>query len=417
VSRYRTRLLAVVICVLGLVAGCGTTPPPAPVAELVWATGLIDAEGPAQDVVDRWNAAHPAGPRVRIEGLPQSADDQRQLLALELNAGIPDIDIVDLDVIWTAEFASHGWLTDLSALRPDVEASALPVPVQSATWDGRLWAAPFTTDVGLLYYRTDLVARPPTTWQELVEVGTRVGAEQGIAPYVVDGAPAEGLVVTYLEYLWGAGGDLAVDGDRIRLDEPAATTAMEFIRSGHRTGLFAPGTEDMQLEDARKTFQAGRAVFMRHWPYAYKAMNGGDPESRVAGHVGVAPLPTFDGKGTVAALGGHNLAVSRFSRAPAAAQEFVRFATTDRDVQRRLAQRWSMAPAAAAVYDDLADDPVMAVLRQVLPAARTRPVTPVWAEISEEAQEQIVAGTLGRSRPADAVTTLKDLAQATVSTQ
>jgi trehalose/maltose transport system substrate-binding protein len=282
-------------------------------------------------------------------------------------------------------------------------------------WDGRLWAAPFTTDAGLLYYRTDLVAAPPTTWRELIDVGTRLRAEQGIAPYVVDGAPAEGLVVTYLEYLWGAGGDLAVDGDQVRLDEPAATAAMEFIRSGYATGLFAPGTADMQLEDARKTFQAGQAVFMRSWPYAYRAMNG-DPTSRIAGHIGVAPLPTFHGAGTVAALGGHNLAVSRFSRAPEAAQEFVRFAATDRDVQRRLAEKWSLAPVAASVYDDLAGDPLMAVLRTVLPQARTRPVTPVWAEISEETQEQIVAGTLGRSRPADAVTSLRRLIEATVGT-
>ncbi len=407
------RLAAVALALLPVV-GCAA-PAPEPVRELVWATGRITAEGPARDVADRWNAAHPAGPRVRVEALPESADDQRQLLALELNAGIPDLDVLDLDVVWTAEFASRGWLTDLSALRPDVTATALPASVRSATWDGRLWAAPFTTDAGLLYYRTDLVPRPPTTWRELVDVGTRVGAEQGIAPYVVDGAPAEGLVVTYLEYLWGAGGDLAVDGDSVRLDEPAATAAMDFIRSGYDTGFFAPGTADMQLEDARAAFQAGGAVFMRSWPYAYRAMEG-DAASRVAGRVGVAPLPTFHGDGTVAALGGHNLAVSRFSRAPGAAQEFVRFATTDRGVQRGLAERWSMPPAAASTYDGLGGDPVMGVLRQVLPAARTRPVTPVWAEISEEAQEQIVAGTLGRQAPSEAVTTLRRLVEATVRT-
>jgi multiple sugar transport system substrate-binding protein len=410
-KRCRTaRVVAVVLCALLWVSGCGAPAEP-PATELVWATGSIST-AMTRDVIDMWDAAHPAGPRVRVEALPAAADDQRQLLALELNAEIPDFDVIDLDVVWTAEFASRGWLTDLSALRPDIEASALAAPVQSATWDGRLWAAPFTTDAGLLYYRSDLVDRPPTTWGELVELGTRIGAERQMSPYVVDGAPAEGLVVTFLEYLWGAGGDLAVDGSEVRFDEPAATTAVEFIRSGYRTGFFAPGTEEMQLEDARAAFQSGRAVFMRSWPYAYGLMNGDDPKSQVAGRVGIAPLPTFDGSGTVAALGGHNLAVSRFSRAPGAAREFVRFVATDRAVQRRLAE-WSLAPAAAAVYDDLPSDPVLATLRRVLPHARTRPVTPVWAEISEAAQEQIVAGTLGRSTPAEAVASLHRLVVAT----
>jgi multiple sugar transport system substrate-binding protein len=400
---------------LGLLAlaGCAAPTPPR-VDELVWATGRITAEGAARDVAGAWNAAHPGGPRVRVLALPEAADDQRQLMALELGAGIGDFDVLDLDVVWTAEFASRGWLTDLSDRGPQVEATARSAPVHSATWDERLWAAPFTTDAGLLYYRTDLVAKPPTSWPELVDVGTRAAAGQGISPYVVDGAAAEGLVVTYLEYLWGAGGDLVVDGEQVRFDEPAATTALEFVRNGYRTGFFAPGTETMDLEDARATFQAGKAVFMRSWPYAYRQADGGDPTSRVAGKVGIAPLPTFDGNGAVAALGGHNLAVSRFSRAPAAAAEFVRFASTDLGVQRMLAEKWSLAPAATAVYDDLAADPVIALLTKVLPAARTRPVTAEWSEISEEAQQQIVAGSLGRAAPAAAVATLHRLVEATV---
>jgi multiple sugar transport system substrate-binding protein len=402
--------LLAVLAVLVALAGCGAATPP-PVAELVWATGRVTADGPARAVADAWNRTHPGGPRVRVVPLPESADDQHQQLAVELGAGIPDIDVVDLDVVWTAEFAARGWLTDLSDLRDDVAATAMPVPVASATWDGRLWAVPYTTDTGVLYYRTDLLpGPPPTSWNELVQRATPAARQAGVAPYVVDGAPAEGLVVEYLEYLWGAGGDLTVDGSRVQLDDAAALTALKFMRTGYQTGFFAPDTEDKLLEDARRTFQSGGALFLRSWPYAYRLLD--DPSSPIHGHVGVAPLPTFGGRGTVAALGGHNLAVSRFSRAPAAAEDFVRFAGTDLGVQRMLARDWQVAPTATAAYD-AATDPALQTVQQVLPSARTRPVTEYWSEMSQDLQQQIVAGTVGRSTPNDAVATMHRLLDAT----
>lgn len=409
-----TVAVAMLLAALMLLAtGCTGSETPGPVRELVWAAGGI-TEDSATYVADAWNRQHPQGPRVRVEALPQSADDQHQLLALELNAGIDHFDILDLDAIWTAEFAEEGWLLDLDDMRSEIEEVTLPGPVETAVWDDILWAAPFTTDAGLLYYRTDLVSEPPTSWQELVDDGSRIGSEQGIAPFVADGAPYEGLVVQYLEYLWAFGGDLIIDGTDVTFDETRATDAAEFMRTSYRTGLYAPGFETMTLEDARDTFQSGQAVFLRSWPYAYRPMNDQDPTSQVAGKVGIAPLPTFDGSGSVAALGGHNLAVSRFSSDVSAAQEFVRFATTSRDVQRRLAEEYSLAPTLRAAYDDLAADPLMALLDRVLPTARPRPATPEWAAISEEIQQQVLAAYTGDVEPAAAVAALRRSVRATV---
>ena len=199
-----------------------------------------------------------------MEPLPESADDQHQLMALELNAGLDEFDILELDVIWTAEFAQNGWLVDLKELRADSERVSLPVAVQTAVWDGRLWAAPYTTDAGLLYYRSDLVEKPPTTWEELRDVGFRVGEEQGIAPFVADGAQYEGMVVQYLEYFWGAGGDvLAADGRSVLFQHNNALKAGKFMKDAYREGFYAPGFDTMKLEDARDTFQSGQGVHSR----------------------------------------------------------------------------------------------------------------------------------------------------------
>ncbi len=391
-----------------IIAGCMGAPHPSSGAELVWATGGIAAadQGPAADIAEQWNRLHPTGPKVRVQPLPsQSVTDTYQLLTVELNAGLNQFDIVDLEVAWIPEFAQRGWLVDLQDLQDlhqDVERISLPGPLQAGIWGGKLWAAPYVTDAGLLYYRSDLVDKPPATWQELIDLGRQVGGRNGMAPFVADGRPYEGLVVQYLEYFWGLGGDvLADDGRSVLFPLDTAQQAAEFMRTAYREGVYAPGFDTMQLEDARRTFQDGEAVFLRSWPYAYQPMNGKDPDSQIAGKVGIAPLPAFSGRGPVTALGGHNLVVNAFSRNVPAAKEFVRFVSTSQEMQRRLAQQHSLAPTMAAVYSDpdLARDPMIALLAKVLPTAKPRPATPEWATVSAEMQQQIFAAYTGIREP------------------
>ena len=399
-------------------AGCGRATNSGSAVELVWATGGIAPadRGPALDIAGQWNQAHPNGPKVRVAPLPSvSVTDTHELLTVELNAGLNQFDIVDLDVIWIPEFAQRGWLVELQDLRPDIERASLPGPLQASIWDGKLWAAPYVTNAGILYYRSDLVDKPPTTWQELIDVGRRVGERNGIAPFVSDGAQYEGLVVQYLEYFWGLGGAvLDSDGKSVRFQLDKARQAAEFMRTAFREGVYAPGFNTMKLEDARRTFQSDEAVFMRSWPYAYQPMNSTDPDSLVVGKVGIASLPAFAGFEPVAALGGHNLVVNAFSRNIPAATEFVRFVSTSRDMQRTLAQRHSVAPAMAAVYQDLASDPMMALLAKVLPTAKPRPATPEWATVVAEMQQQIFAAYTGIRDPKIAVEALRRFLVATI---
>ena len=419
--RCATASWAALLTVVALVtAGCAAAPDSGRGTELVWAVGGIGAAdaGPASTIAARWNERHPAGPRVRVEEMPESSDDQRQLLALELNARLGNFDIIDLDVIRTAEFAQNGWLVDLEELRSDIERVSLPVTVQTAVWDGKLWTAPYVTDAGLLYYRSDLVGRPPTTWEELEKVGREVGEKQGIAPFVADGAQYEGMVVQYLEYFWGAGGEmLDADGQSVIFQCEPALEAARFMNEKYREGFYAPGFDTMKLEDARDTFQSGQAVFMRSWPYAYRQMNGPDPDraSQVVEKVGIAPLPGFAGTGP-AALGGHNLAVSKFSDNVSAAIEFVRFVSMSREVQRELSKQHSLAPTLKAAYDDLRGDPLTDLLAAVLPTAKPRPAIPEWATISEEMQQQIFVAYTGDSNVTEEIDGLRRFLDPTAGT-
>jgi multiple sugar transport system substrate-binding protein len=406
----RRMVLGAVLAVLMLVAaGCaGSTPDR---NELVWAVGGAEAKpgGPYHDTAEMWNQLHQNGPKVRIETLPVTADDQRQQISLELDAQSPDFDVLALDVIWTGEFAKNGWLEPLDDLRPQFEKMSLAGPLRSAIWKETLWAAPYSTDASLLYYRTDLVDRPPRTWDELMRVGLAVGKAHGIAPFVGEGAQYEGMVVSFLEHFWDAGGDLFDKDGKVAFQEGPALKAIEFMRTAQQAGLYAPGFNTMHEDDARNAFQGGNAVFMRNWPATYSLINGKDPRnpSAVAGKFGIAPLPTFDGKRTISALGGTNLAVSRFSTKKALAKEFVRFASLTPDVQRNLV-RHSAAPAMASVYQELAGDPVMALLAKILPDAKPRPPVPAWNAISKEIQKEVFPAYNGQRDPQTAVAAIRE---------
>jgi multiple sugar transport system substrate-binding protein len=401
----RWRCGALLLAVVVVAGGCTGRSDGGKGPELVWAVGGLDVII-ANDVADRWNKSHPDGPSVRVEALAESTDERRQLISIELNARMNTFDILTLDVIWTGEFAENGWLADLEDLRDQVEAASQTGPLQSGLWRGKLWAAPFTSDAGILYYRSDLVPEPPRSWPELMAVGLDVARRSGIAPFVGQGDQYEGMVVNFLEYFWGAGGTLFdEDATEVRFDEGPALQALEFMRLAYGNGFFHPQFSRMKENDALTAFASGGAVFMRNWPYAYRELTG--EGSQVAGKFRIERLPTFDGTGTASALGGLNLGVSRFSPSRKAAKDFVRFASTDKEVQLGLARGDSRAPTLRGAYADLAGEPLMVLLNEVLPVATPRPPVPSWSEISDEIQQQVFPAYTGQRKPEQAVNEIR----------
>jgi multiple sugar transport system substrate-binding protein len=382
---------------------------------LVWAIGGAEAKPGAvhQLVAQKWSEENPDN-KIRIEVLPEEADQQRQQQSLELNAQGDLFDVLGVDVIWTGEYSQNGWLESLEDIRDEIEPAVIPGAFESGTWGGELWAAPYNSNAGFLYYRTDLVKKPPTTWQELKEVGLQAAKKAGIEPFVGQGAQYEGMVVNWLEYYWSAGGELFnEDGSEVVFDDQKALEATTFMRESVEDGFFAAGYNTMTEEEARNEFQSGNAVFMRNWPYCYALMSD-EKQSKVVGKFDIAPLPTFTGQGTISALGGFNNAVNAFSDNKEAAKEFVLWAATDPEVQKMLATEASLPPVAQSVYQDLADDPVYALLAEVLPEAKPRPPAPQWNNISVEIQQQIFPAYNGQKDPEDAVKAVHEFLESTV---
>ncbi len=376
--------------------------------ELVWAIGGSEAKpgGVHQEIAKLWSEQNPDTP-IRIEVLPDEADQQREQQALELQAEGSNFDVLGMDVIWTGEYSTNGWLESLEDVRGEIEEVSLPGSMESAMWEGELWAAPYNSNAGFLYYRTDLVDEPPTTWDELCEMASEIGQQEDLGGYIGQGSRYEGFVVNWLEVYWSGGGELFnEDQSEVAFDTDLATETTEWFADGVESGCFAPGFNTAMEEEARNEFQSGNTVFMRNWPYAYGLIKE-DKGSPIRDKFDVAPLPTMEGDGTISAMGGFNNAVSAFSDNKDAAKDFVVWASTNEEVQRMLAES-SLPPTRESIYEEYADDPVMALLGEVLPEAKPRPPAPTWNQISVEMQRALFPAYNGEADAQEASDSVLD---------
>lgn len=384
--------------------------------ELTWALGGSEAQpgGVHQRVAELWSEQNPDNP-ITIEVLPDEADQQREQQALELQAQGSGFDVLGVDVIWTGEYSENGWVESLEDVRGEIEDASLPGAFESATWGGELWAAPYNSNAGFLYYRTDLIDEPPATWDELCQMAIEAGQQEDIGGFIGQGARYEGFVVNWLEYYWSGGGELYnEDQSEVAFDTDLAVEATQFLAEAQDSGCLAPGFNTAREEEARNEFQSGNAVFMRNWPYAYGLIQD-DDQSPIQNDFDIAPLPTMTGEGTISALGGFNNAVSAFSDNKEAAKEFVVWAATDPEAQNMLATEASVPPTLASVYEELGDDPVMALLGEVLPDSRPRPPAPQWNEISVTMQRNLFPAYNGEADPAQAAEAVREVLEGTIN--
>ncbi|MEV7005917.1 ABC transporter substrate-binding protein [Streptosporangium sp. NPDC051022] len=354
------------------------------VGPLTFVTGR-DTTAYLQPLLDGWNAAHPAE-RVTLLELPEAADEQRAQMVANLQAGSDRYDVLGLDVVWTAEFADAGWIIPLDRTRFPLDRFLKPV-VDTAVYRGKLWAVPYSSNAGLLYYRKDLLdkagLRPPRTWEELRTEARQLSGRSGkhdIGGYAGQFLAYEGLIVNFAEAVQSAGGEIrSSDDGTVTMDADKAKTGLDLLLRGFREGWIPQEALTYKEEESRLAFQEGRLLFARNWPHAY----GPATRSPVAGKFAVTRLPGLKGPGS-GSLGGLNLAVSAYSKRQKSALEFIRY-FTDLPNQRRLLTEGSFPPVWAELYDDPAlikRFPYLPVLKESILAARPRPAGPNYNQVS-----------------------------------
>jgi multiple sugar transport system substrate-binding protein len=332
---------------------------------------------------------------VRIRATPDSADQRHQLYVQWLNARSPDPDVLQLDVIWTPEFAAAGWLLPLDRFGPDT-SDFFPATIEANRWRGALYGLPWFVDVGMLYWRTDLYAAPPATLEALRD-GARRALDAGTVRYglALQAARYEGLITVFVELLGAFGGEILDDAGGVVVDSDAAVQALTWLRDAIQDGGIVPAAAlTWQEEQARFAFQNGSAAAMRNWPYAQALLSSRD--SAVAGRFAVAPMPAAAGAGrSTAALGGSQLAINRHTRQGDDAWALIEFLTAPAQMRER-ARDVGQYPSRRSAIDD-------PTLSTIIAAARPRPVTPVYTQLSEILQIQLHRALSGQQGPRPAL--------------
>jgi multiple sugar transport system substrate-binding protein len=367
-----------------------------------------DTSGWTQKLLTDWNTAHPDQKASLIE-LPEAADAQRSQFVTNLQAKSDRYDVLAIDVIWTAEFAKSGWLLELDQSQFPLDKELKPA-VDTAMFEGKLWAAPFRTNGGLLFYRKDILDKagkqPPKTFDELKAL-CPLAQQNNMGCYAGQFAKYEGLTVNFAEAVQAAGGEIMTDnGTKVALGAPGAQ-GLSFLADGFKQGYIPKEAITYKEEEGRRAFMSGKLLFLRNWPYVYGLASEPDPANKVKGKFGVVPLPGFTGPGS-SSLGGLNLAVSAFSKKQKSATEFLKLASTEEQM-KNMSMLSAEPPAWADLYNDpdmVKKFPYLPTLKEGLLAAKPRPITPYYQEVTSAIEEDAYAALQGQKAPDQAINDL-----------
>lgn len=323
--------------------------------------------------------------RLEISALPVEADQQRTQLARRLAARDPDIDILAMDVIWVPEFAEAGWVQAWEG--PEATRArdrSLSSAVASSSWEGELYALPFTSNAQLLWYRTDLVDEPPLTWSDLIDEAERLADRGKPHRTEVQGARYEGLTVWFNSLLASAGGSAIENGTgEVALPEDATKRAFGIMRRLARSPAAPKNLATTTEDDGRLAFESGSSAFMVNYTYVWPSARENAPE--IAEVMGWARYPRVaSDRPSRVTVGGLNLGVGAFTRYPDLAREATR-CLRSREHQLLAAQRGGLPPTLETLYDHPGVReafPFAELLRDTLRDASQRPSTPAYSDVS-----------------------------------
>lgn len=372
-----------------------------------------DNSNVVRPLVDKWNAAHP-NEQVNFKEQSDNADQQHDDLVQHFQAKTGDYDVASVDVIWTAEFAAQGWLEPLKGKMAIDTTGFLPATVATATYKDVMYAAPQTSDGGLLYYRKDLVSTPPTTWSEMMGMCS-IATANGIDCYAGQLAQYEGLTVNVAEAINTAGGTIVDKDGKPTVNTPEAKAGLNNLAQAYQNGDIPKQAVTYQEEQGRQSFEAGKLLFLRNWPYVYNLAKT-DGSSVVKDSFGVAPLPGKNGPGA-SSLGGHNLAINADSKYKATAKDFLTF-MTNAETEKFYATQGSLAPVRADLYTDaalVAQLPYLPVLLTSIKNAVPRPVTPFYPAVTLAIQQNSFAAINGSKSVDQALTDMQNAISTAVS--
>jgi len=301
------------LCALTLMVGCGGSDDEGGTTELNWFV-QIQPGGSFQEVAKRCGEESDGSYEINFELLPTDASQAREQLVRRLGAEDSTIDILGMDVVWTAEFANAGWLKEWPGDRErEVTKDVFDTVIETARFEDKLYGAPFNSNTQLLWYRTDEIEEPPTTWDEMIDEAEKIGPDGGLIQ--VQANQYEGFTAWFNALLESAGGQMLSDPETVDLPEEPTDEALEVMGRLGNSPVAAPDIDTSNEDTARLGFEAGDSAFMVNYTFAYASAGENAPD--VLKNMGFAPYPrVVESEPSRPPLGGFNLGVSNYSDNP-----------------------------------------------------------------------------------------------------
>jgi len=349
----------------------------------------IQPGGTIEEVSKRCSEESNGKYTITPEFLPTDASQQREQLVRRLGAEDSSIDIVGMDVIWTGEFANAGWVEEWKGAEAKaVTEKVFPNVIETASFEDKLYAAPFNTNTQLLWYRKDLVKQPPKTWDEMIEVAEGLKEAGSIQ---VQASRYEGYMVWVNALIESAGTEILSGPEEVDLEQGPTEQALQVIGRLANGGAAPPSLSTSDEDTARLGFEAGESAFMTNYTFAYASAQAEAPE--IGKEMGFARFPRVDANTpSKPPLGGFNLAVSSFSENKDVAFEAAACLANDTS-QKTAVELDGLPPSRSDLYTDKAVTEAYpgfaSLVKESIEASGPRPTTPAYQDVSLAVQRSL----------------------------
>lgn len=361
-----------------------------------------------QTVFGEWAQANP-GVQLEMSMMPALEQHKAKLLLAAAAGRLPDV--ASIDSFWLPLFLEGGHLQPLNADWPAADrADFLPFTIDTLSdKDGQVYGVWHETDCRALFYRKDLVSTPPRTWDQLIETGSRIAREHGIAGYLYNAGRWEATVFDHLPMFWAQGGELVDDDDRpvfgLAPHREHLVRVLTFLRDTVRTGASPPAVLAMNdYKQLSSAAIAGDVAMFLGGNWQIKELQEALAPEEFA-KWGIAPIPQLREGPAPTGTGGWVWVV--FAKDPEKRRAAARF-VLDLEAPKnaaRISQGTGRLPVRRSVYRDYEafhQEP-FAFFGTLLEAARARPAAPIYNAISRELQIAIGYAIDGTKSPEQAV--------------
>ncbi|AJY74797.1 extracellular solute-binding protein [Paenibacillus beijingensis] len=435
-KKFQLLMLVAVMAILTILAGCGGKNSSSGASEAQEAQGensAGNAEPTEISVINQdrwapyvekavkiWNEKNPDRP-VKLNQLVLGYPQLRQKITTAAAAGqAPDFSLIDS--VWVAEFANAGYLKSLDSIDPDwvendFKKDFYPVFVTGDSYEGKPYAIRSQTDMALIWYRKDWFQQegiqPPKTYDELMAAAKhfaqkdaqgKYGNTQGIA-FPAGSKAGETTTALLIPFFWSSGADVFKD-NKVVLNSPESKAAVQFLVDTVNEKASTKEVISYEWDRAPKLLATGKVALTVGGSYEYAIIKNtsGWSDDEMKEKLGFVPIPA-GGSGKVAtSAGGMDYVVYSQSKHPDLALEILKIVTGPELMKEFVVDTAQNSPRISVTKGlDKQKDWFLSETGDILYNAQVRPITPQYAQVSEQIQKMIESTVAGKTPVDEAV--------------